>query len=315
VKEDQSLELKILFQGVIPERKDEIEEFFEKTYSIISRCQDREGFIIESGPFGILKFTQRSMHQMWLLGFAAIKLLHLYAGIIKVIQIYNQPLCVNTLNNFIDLNQSKQIYGNIINFTLKLKNEENPSCLHWPKEIPAPWKGKPKDIDGAAAFDLICISGAYVFLHEIRHIQFCLENNAPFDKHDEELECDSFAKEMMLSKLSSYTDISGENIYLVRSKRAIGICFAIFYMLVLTPKESWSGSASHPSIKKRIEILANQLELGDEDSLWVFMAVLFCSHLLFIENNSFSIKFATTKELAISLVEEIENASNKKFNS
>lgn len=313
MEEDPSSELKILLRGVIPERKDEMEEYFAKYSSTISRCQDKDGFVIEAGPFGILKFTQRSIHQMWLLGFAAIESIYLYAGIIKVLQTVNQPLSVNTLNNFIELNESKKIYENIINFTLKLKREENPSHLNWPENIPAPWNGKPKDTKGAAAFDLICMSGAYIFLHEIRHIQFCLENNPPSDKHKEELQCDSFAKEMMLSKISSYTEKSRENIHLVRSKRAIGICFALFYMLVLTPRESWSGSASHPSIKKRIEVLANQLELSDEDNLWMFMAVLLCSHLLFIEENSFAIKFTTTKELAISLVKEIEDASNKAF--
>jgi len=313
MEEESSSEIKLLLQGVIPECQSEMDEYFKKYSTYIFRCQDRPGFHVEAGPFGILKFTQRSMHQMWILGFAAMEALNSYAGIIKILQSTGEQLDLNILGNHPAITYDQKRYQNLIESVLILNTEENLTSFQWPNRIPSPLNRKPKDINGAAAFDLICMSGAYVFLHEIRHIQFSIEGNSPSDKHEEELECDSFAKEMMLSKIAHYSKKSGDDIKLVRSKRAVSICFALFYMLVLTPRESWSGTESHPSIKARIEILSYELELGDEDNLWMFMATLFLSHLIYVKTNTFLLEFKTTKDLAMSLVSEIENSSNQMF--
>jgi len=60
VAESSQDEIKLLLGGVIPEREIEMSEYLERYAPHIARCDDRPGFTIEAGAFGILKFTQRT---------------------------------------------------------------------------------------------------------------------------------------------------------------------------------------------------------------------------------------------------------------
>jgi hypothetical protein len=57
----------------------------------------------------------------------------------------------------------------------------------------------------------------------VRHIAFSIDNNAPSNPHEEELECDLFARDMMLGELELYSKQSGYDLARLKSKRAISI--------------------------------------------------------------------------------------------
>lgn len=177
--------------------------------------------------------------------------------------------------------------------------------------MPHPENKKPADMEGAATFDLICMAGAYVFLHEMKHIAFHMDNNAPSNPHEEELECDLFAKSMMLDKLDAYSTQSGYDLKRLNSKRAMSISLALFFMLVITPLESWSGTESHPSIATRVESMVDGLAIHNDDIFWLYMASLFLSHLRYSNKKPLVVEFKTLRELAMALISKIENASNK----
>ncbi len=303
-------EIKLLLGGVIPERESEMSEYLNQYASHIARCDDRPGFIIEAGSFGILKFTQRTMDQMWILGFAANQALHSYSSMLAILRLHVGELDTNELEKIPDQSAEEEKYGRLINAVYELGQVNDTSEYTWPNEVPKPEDRKPTDIEGAATFDLICMSGAYVFLHEMKHIAFSQDNNAPSNPHDEEFECDSYAKSMMLDKLETYSKDSGYDLSRLYTKRSMSISLALFYMLVITPIEAWGGTESHPSIKARIESLVEGLPIPNDDILWLYMSSLFLSQLRLINKEHLKIRFSSLKELTMKLISEIEKASN-----
>ena len=309
MEENSEDEIKLLLGGVIPERKAEMREYLNKYASYITRCVDRPGFVVEAGAFGILKFTQRTMHQMWILGFAANQALHSFSTTIAILR--SGKLDTNELDEISDQSIEESKYKDLIKSVYKLAEVNNPATYSWPSEVPKPENQKPTDLEGAATFDLICMSAAYVFLHEMKHIAFSIDNNAPSNLHEEELECDLFAKNIMLDELESYSKQSGYDLARLKSKRAMSIFLSLFFMLVITPLESWSGTETHPSIKTRIKSMVDGLSIHNDDILWIYMSSLFLSHLRYLKKEPLVIEFKTLKELAMSLISKIENASKK----
>jgi len=311
LEDNSEHEIKLLLGGVIPERESEMREYLSKYTPYFTRCDDRPGFVIEAGAFGILKFTQRTMHQMWLLGFASNQALHSFSALIATLRIYGGKLDSSEFIDIPDQSNHERKYQELIESVYKLAEVTNPETFSWPSAVPRPENRKPTDTEGAATFDLICMSGAYVFLHEMKHIAFSVENNAPYDRHQEELECDRFAEEMMLDELESYSKQSGYDLGGLKSKRAMSITLALFYMMVITPVESWSRTESHPSIKTRISSMVERLSIPDDDLLWIYMSSLFLSHLRYLNIPPLVVEFNVLKDLALGLVSIIENASNK----
>lgn len=309
MEENSEEEIKLLLGGVIPEREAEMKEYLNKYTPYFSRCDDRPGFLVEAGAFGILKFTQRTMHQMWILGFVANQALHSYSRILAILRLHSGKLDTDELNEIPDQLKEENKYKELIDAVYKLAEVNDPATFSWPNTVPKPENRKPTDMEGAATFDLICMAGAYVFLHEMKHIAFSMCNNAPNSPHEEELECDLFAKSMMLDKLDAYSKQSGYDLTRLNSKRAMSISLAFFFMLVVTPLEYWPGTESHPSIATRIESMVDGLSMHNDDVFWIYMASLFLSHLRYLNKDPLVIEFNTFRELAMALIEKIENAS------
>ncbi len=311
MEENSEEEIKLLLGGVIPEREAEMKEYLNKYTPCFSRCDDRPGFVVEAGAYGILKFTQRTMHQMWILGFAANQALHSYSTVLAILRMYSDKLDTNELDKIPDQTKEENKYQELINSVYELAEVNDPATFSWPNTVPKPENKKPTDMEGAATFDLICMAGAYVFLHEMKHIAFSMDNNAPSNPHEEELECDLFAKSVMLDKLDAYSKQSGYDLKRLNSKRAMSISLALFFMLVITPLESWSGTESHPSITARIEPMVDGLSIHNDDIFWIYMASLFLSHLRYLSKEPLVFEFKTFRELSMALISKIVNASNK----
>jgi len=54
-----------------PERRDELENLWNKYSPTFARASDEAGFKMEGGPWGLILFTPRTTGQIWILGFAA----------------------------------------------------------------------------------------------------------------------------------------------------------------------------------------------------------------------------------------------------
>ena len=101
--------------------------------------------------------------------------------------------------------------------------------------------------------------------------------------HDEEMECDKFASEFLLSGAEEYSLANGYDSKIVSSKRAMSIALSSFYLFVITPKGNWKGTDTHPSIKDRILTLSKYTKFDGNDYFWQYFAGL--SLALMMRNN------------------------------
>jgi hypothetical protein len=105
----------------------------------------------------------------------------------------------------------------------------------WPETIPDPQDGRPEEPERALVFDLTCVAATYISLHELKHVVFQSEGNASTDPWEEECACDAFAQEMILGKIKIYSEQSGFPDANLKEKRAMGIAFALIFILFITP--------------------------------------------------------------------------------
>jgi Peptidase U49 len=70
----------------------------------------------------------------------------------------------------------------------ELTNVEDLADFDWPNDAPFPQEGmRFTNVVDKTAFDLICMVGGYIFLHEIRHAQLWRDGLTPAEIRDEEL--------------------------------------------------------------------------------------------------------------------------------
>ena len=255
-----------------PEREEELNELW-RTYSPQFNLREDATSFTMGVIFGSVVFDHKTMCQMWLLGFAAQKALHAYSPFLAYSKLFNCPLSNELLLSDVKLIQMEKDLQNLLDSILKLKSLNCVEEFTWPESIPKPYAGKPKDMDGSMVFDLICMSGAYCFLHELQHIKF-KKDEADLNALEEELACDLFAREFLLSRVEDYSNLSGHRTDLVLSKRAMSIAMSAFLLFVITPKDKWCDTDTHPRIKDRIYALTSYLNINDDDNFWLYFSSL-----------------------------------------
>lgn len=292
---------RVIFESA-PERIGELEKIWNEYSPQFSLTTDKRGFSAEAGPFGLVLFTNRTMLQIWLLGFAAWKSLYSYSALFVILQGSKGKFIANEVNALKGQSEFDQEYDQLILDVRKLAEIENIDDFEWPNHVPMPDDGKPQDIEGSVVFDLVCMAAAYVFLHEVQHVKFQDGKHDDLDPVDEELACDKFAREILLGELEVYADQSGYPLEKLKTKRAMSIAIASLLLLVITPKESWGGSRSHPSVSNRIEQLVNYLQIPDNDTFWNFFSCLVLSQLRKEGGMPDELVFSSQKDLCLKLV-------------
>ena len=215
-----------LFEGVIPERLEEVMTLIDEYSAQFRLVGDREGFNIDGGAFGTVQYTYRSMQQLWLFGYTGLLSLHCYATLIALIQSSGLKLDMQKVKKIPDQAFSDNNFIKLLHKISELNKASSEGDFTWPEEIPKPEQGRPADEERAAVFDLLCMAAAYIFLHELRHVMFSANGNAPESPIEEELVCDDFAKDMMTSKIKQYSEQSGYPEDKVAMKRNISISLA-----------------------------------------------------------------------------------------
>jgi len=284
----------MIFQAV-PEKREELERVWDEFTPQFKAEHDKQGFDIKSASLfgcGRIVFTNRSITSLWLLGFAAWKALYAYSA----------PLVLGVLvQSLPDQQQFESEYSAIIKSIDALLTLENVEDFKWPDGLPIPAAERPANEQDALVYDLICMATAYIFLHEIQHIRFSSAAETP-SPHQEELGCDKYARELMLGNIAEYAKDSGYPLCKLKTKRGMSLALASFFLLVLTPKNLWEGSVSHPSLNKRMNALADYADIPDNDSTWLYFACLIIAHLKHQQHHSGKIQFSSYKELCSQLI-------------
>jgi hypothetical protein len=241
-----------LIAAVAPERRDDLNRLWHRYCPEFVLSPDRRGFVIEAGAFGAVIYTNRTLLQIWLLGFAAWRAVEAYAGIIRTCAakgLLFDPPSVAALPGQSAVNAT---FDRTLSSAARLRQSENLAFFTWPADVPPPGT-ESFSVPDKAAHDLICIATAYAFLHELKHVAFANDGDAPTDPVAEEIACDRFAREFLLSGASAFAAQIGKPVDEVLAKRVAGIALAAFVVFEETPPESWGGSGSHPSVAERLK--------------------------------------------------------------
>jgi len=258
-----------------PERNVELLKMWEDFQPNFQMANDKPGFTLEAGSFGLIIFDHKTMCQIWLLGFSAQHTFNLYLTDLyfyQATQLLFSPTQIFT--NEVEAKVT-EVYGLIE----ELREHESIDSFEWPSNIPSPYNGKPQDVNGSMVFDLLCIASAYCFLHEFRHVQI-RKSEISLDIHDEEYQCDKFARDFLISQIGEYAENSGYDTNTLKNKRLMAIALAAVLLFVITPEDLWDGSETHPPVANRIEELTKNVTIGDNDYFWAYLSSLLLSLLL-----------------------------------
>lgn len=219
----ENIDIQKLFEGVIPERLEEVLGLIQSNSAQFRRVGDRPGFNLNAGAYGAIQFTQRSLEQLWLFGFSGLFALHCYSGIINLAKSHGLRFDLDEIETIPGQTAEQERFSKLIEIISHLNNVESEHDFTWPSDIPNPEIGKPQGIEQGAVFDLVLMATAYVFLHELKHVIFEVEGNAPGNLLEEEMKCDAFASEIMLAQIGKYSILSGYPEDKIRMKRAMGM--------------------------------------------------------------------------------------------
>ena len=294
-----------LMAATTPERGTELRSIWATYGPQFSDVNDKPGFFLEGGPYNLILFTPRTLTYLWLLGFAAQRAFYYYSPV---------PILSQWMGRFdpalideIAIEPVDSFFRSIHEFA-ELEQQDD---FNWPSQIPHPIDGKPTQLADVMAFDLLCMATAYIFLHEVRHLQLKKEPPAEgLSDHEEELECDRFAQTFLLKRVPEYSAQSGYLADGVRRKRTMSIALAIFFICAITPQKAWVGTRTHPPIFARIEELFDSTTCDANDHLWIYFSSLALAHLRNKKLRPTRISCGTFRDICIEVLKYYDAASS-----
>lgn len=299
--------VKRLIMGSAPERISDFEALWKKHKPEVEFTDNKMDFNLTAGPYGLLLFDHRTMNKLWLVGFAAQRAFQNYGGGLHVLQLLGADCPTEEIQRFFEQTPFQTQYSRIITTVKRLAEIGPCEDFDWPEEVP-PAIGKPTDLNGMMAFDLLCIGAGFCFLHELNHIILASQPNHNLSAQEEEFACDRFARDFLLDEVVSFSDQNGVRCELVKTKRLMGMGLISLLFLTITPKRSWLGSSSHPSIFDRIDALTEGVDIPDDDYFWIYMCCILLAELALCTKVKIGV-FSSHKERFKSLVTQLAAVS------
>jgi len=165
-----------------------------------------------------------------------------------------EPLDLSSWRDDPDIAAADAEFARLFDAISDIANAESIDNFDWPAKVPRPESGLTISDPGLkATFDLVCMAGAYVFAHEVRHNILEGQDDRPEELVDEERECDRWALALMMEKAADYATSNNWPPETVRAKRLLAIIIAKLLILRLTPRANWDVSDGHPPVRDRLQ--------------------------------------------------------------
>jgi hypothetical protein len=290
-----------LIGAAAPERLCELASLWKKYSPQFILQGDQPRFTLEVAFGAAVIFTNKTLLQIWLLGFAAWRAVEAYAGIIRCCAATGMVLDFPSVSALPDQFRIDVAFDRIISAATALGKAEDPASVLWPEDVPPPGT-ETFSIPDKAAYDLICIATAYIFLHEVKHLAFAQDENGPESLIAEEMACDRFAKDFLLSDVPAFSRMIEKPAGEALAKRLAGIAIAVFVVLENTPPERWGGSGTHPPIAERLKGIFEGTGLSPTGYPWNIGAALLLAKLRAVSRPPPQLTFANEQALFEQLV-------------
>lgn len=293
-----------LLLAACPEREAELRANWEQFQPEYQLRKDDVGTALSA-----LGHRVRWMHKTFALDWAIATLgmhaLTAYSPHILVAQAFGVPLSLHGLTDDADLEAIESHMDAVVYFAGQIRNAKRFEDVAWPDDIPPPGScpDPAQDPAGKATFDLACLATAASFFHELRHVQFFAEQDAPALSVAEERACDEHARRMLLDRVADYALSRAESQVGVLNKRIMGLATAALCIAYAeVPGLSSAIANSHPPIAERFQVLVLESTADDDAHCWVYAACLIMHLLRRVNRMPPSVTFTSPKHLCTQLV-------------
>jgi hypothetical protein len=250
------------FLAIAPEREAELEAFWGQHQLEFSLVADGDCFEMSGGAYRYIRFNHRALRVLWVSSFAAWEAYTCVANAIV------EQRGIDTLR-----------LGKLVDIALAIRDSPDPESVSL-EDIPPPGTFPDRCTpELRAPAELAVFSLGWALLHEVAHCIFQQEGQsstglANSEKQFEELKCDAFATTFILELVAKHAEERGEDLVLVRKKRAIGLFFAMCALALLS-YGAWDETPEHPSIKRRIDEILIHVNGDDVDDALLVAALAF----------------------------------------
>ena len=182
------------------------------------RLLPSSGFLLEQG-FGTIQVSAVALRQIWLVGYAAEQAYKAYLAPLALAEIKGLPFDPVPWRKDTVQAAEDDRFDVLLDKVTELGGALDVEDFDWPAGIPKPASGlKIEDESQKATFELVCMAGAYLFAHEVRHALFEGHDDAPHGL-EEERQCDQWALNLMLGQVTDHARENGWDPAIVRAKR------------------------------------------------------------------------------------------------
>jgi len=296
--------VKNLILDAAPERKEELRMFWDQYSPKVFIAEDNHRILVQATSTRI-EFSSRAMESFWLLGFAAWRAFECYCPAVVLSPVVNTSVS-GLIGGDEGFDDAETAFESLIHAARTLIHIGSQDDFEWPDDVPRPYNNRnASDITEKAISDLICIATAYVFLHEMRHVQLGQDDQRPAELFEEEMLCDVFARDFLMGKLASFTTASPWSHEQLAMKRGMGLVVGAFILYELTDRSQLAGSDDYPSIADRFEALIGSMPITDPNhSFWIFTATLLAA-LVRRRNRRAILDGADAKKICEHLIQQI----------
>lgn len=268
---DISNAIDMLLGGAAPERLQEIKALWgdgdERAF-----LSDQAGFLLHAG-FEVVQVNEISLRQIWILSYAFSRAADLHAVPLLFLAEAQLPFDQERLAAIPGNTAGDAAFDEALNAVAALAEALSIDEVPLPAGIPIPAPGvRSGNIAEQAGFDLACMAAAYVFLHEVRHVLLAKAGGEMLAPVEEEIECDRFARDVMLGRVDKYALDHQVDPAAVAAKRSLGILFAMLCIAAITPPSRRPGSETHPPVRDRIRSALDAAPDPAPDWFWLTAA-------------------------------------------
>lgn len=270
---DRAIVLNLL-RGAVPERADEISSLWSQYGHAVEVAPSTKGVTMNADATRI-QFDTKTIDLFWLFGFNAWRAIEVYSPALVHATItgmpFDQALNADTERGPFELHYKQRIAS-----AQSLISADQTADISWPADIPEPTSDRESlgDVQHMAAFDLVAFALAFSLLHEFQHVMYSADNSAPSALPEEEIACDTYARDFMTSGLAAYAKKHGHNFAEVQQKRAMGIALAAVIIHAMTPPHAHWGNRKYPPMAERLTAMISGNSLPAGSPFWLFTACL-----------------------------------------
>lgn len=293
-----------LLRGAVPERADEISRLWTQYGHAIEVAPSTKGVTMNANASRI-QFDTKTIDLFWLYGFSAWHAIEVYAPALDLATVtgisLDHALKIDAARGSFELDYRQRIAS-----AQSLIAAEQTADIDWPSDVPQPTADRKRlgNAQHMSAFDLVALALAFALLHEFQHVKYCADNSAPATLPEEEIACDTWARDFMTSGLAAYAKDNGHSYAQVHQKRAMGIALAAVIIHAMTPTHAHWGNRQYPPIADRLTAMISGYNLSAGSSFWLFTGCLLIA-LMRQENRPLDIVANTNQEMVETLIDRL----------